>query len=68
MKKGKNKSNFLLYVLITVVILCAVAFGAYAYGTSNPSAFGHSVEEIAPPTGCAAGQFLKWTGSAWSCG
>jgi len=41
-----NFSNRLLYTFIVLGILVLVAVGVYAYGTSNPSTFGHSTGEI----------------------
>ncbi len=41
-----NLSNRWLYSLITLGILMIVAVGVWAYGTSSPSTFGHSSEEI----------------------
>ena len=64
-KKKTNKR--VLYSSITFGILILFAMGIYAYGTFSPSTFGHTWDEVSPPTGCVAEQFLKWTGSAWSC-
>jgi len=58
-------SNRWLYTLILIGILTAIGVGVYAYGTSNPSSFGHSISELAP---CAEGQILKTTGGVWTCG
>jgi len=41
-----NFSNRWLYTFIVLGILAVVAVGVYAYGTSTPSTFGHSIEEI----------------------
>ncbi|MDD5012515.1 MAG: hypothetical protein PHQ66_02630 [Candidatus Nanoarchaeia archaeon] len=50
MKKKKELviriDNRLLYTIIAFGILAAVAVGVYAYGTSSPSVFGHSVGEL----------------------
>ncbi|OGI11994.1 hypothetical protein A3K64_00060 [Candidatus Micrarchaeota archaeon RBG_16_36_9] len=74
MKKGKqraklqiNFTNRWLYTFITVFLLAAVSVGVYAYGTNSPTTFGHSAGELAPPTGCASGQFMQWDGSAFVC-
>jgi hypothetical protein len=47
-RKVKNRShnNRLMYTLITLGILAVVAVGVYAYGTSNPSVFGHTATEM----------------------
>ena len=39
-------SNRTLYSLISIFLILTVAVGVYAYGTSNPSNFGHSAGEI----------------------
>ncbi len=71
-KRGLNLtfkfSNRILYSLITVFILAIIGVGVYAYGTSAPSTFGHSLGEIAPPTTCSSpNNFLRWSGTAWEC-
>ncbi len=60
-------SNRWLYTFIAILIIAAIGVGIYAYGTSNPSVFGHSSGELAPPAGCTNGQFLQWNGNAWVC-
>lgn len=60
-------SNRWLYTLILIGVLIVAAVFVYAYGTSNPSVFGHSFSEIAPPDGCSDGQFVRWTGTGWDC-
>ena len=42
----------LLYTFIVLGILVIIGMGVYAYGTSNPSSFGHSLDEIALPENC----------------
>jgi len=65
---GEGKfSKRLSYTLIVISAVILIGVGVYAYGTNSPSTFGHSIGEIAAPSGCATGQFLKWTGSAWNC-
>lgn len=63
----KSISNKFAYTIIALCIVILLAIGVYAYGTNNPSVFGHSIGELAPPTSCTANQVLTWTGSAWSC-
>jgi len=41
-----NISNKVFYSLIAVIAITIVGVAVYAYGTSNPSVFGHSGEEI----------------------
>jgi hypothetical protein len=72
MKKGRRGiqikfTNRWLYTFIVIGILAVVSVGVYAYGTNSPSTFGHSAGELAPPTGCASGQFMQWDGSAFVC-
>ncbi len=74
MKKGKrtiklqiNFTNRWLYTFIAVFLLAAVGVGVYAYGTNAPTTFGHSIGELAPPTGCSAGQFLQYQNGSWIC-
>ena len=59
-----NFSNRALYTFISFFAVLAIAAGVYAYGTSNPSAFGHSYSELQV---CAEGQILKVSGGAWTC-
>jgi len=66
-EKKFNLSNRLSYTIVAVIALALISVGVYAYGTSSPSTFGHSIGEIAAPSGCGSGQVLSWTGSAWSC-
>ncbi|HPD81572.1 MAG TPA: hypothetical protein PK357_00550 [Candidatus Pacearchaeota archaeon] len=63
----KNISNKFAYTIITLCMVVLLAIGVYALGTNNPSVFGHSAGELAPPTSCSANQVLTWTGSAWAC-
>jgi|WetSurMetagenome_2_1015567.scaffolds.fasta_scaffold21883_8 hypothetical protein len=70
-KKRKIKKNFnnrLIYFFVTLGILVALAFGVYAFGTFNPSSFGHSLGELAAPSGCTAGQLLQYNGTSFVCG
>jgi hypothetical protein len=62
-----NFSNRWLYTFIVLGILAVVAVGVYAYGTSTPSTFGHSIEEIDPPSPCSNNQILRWDGNALIC-
>ena len=68
MKKVKNKiSNKLNYTLIALFAILVFGIGVYAYGGTSPSVVGHTLGEIAPPSGCSTGQALVWSGSAWQC-
>jgi len=61
-------SNKWLYIFIVLLVLVVGGVMVYAYGTSNPQIFGHSIGELAPPSPCIAGQFLEWNGATWTCG
>lgn len=65
--KRFNISNKLFYTIVFVIALVLIGVGVYAYGTSSPTTFGHSTNEIAAPSGCSSGQVLSWTGSSWTC-
>jgi hypothetical protein len=69
-KRGLKKfsNNRLLYFFVTILIVAVLAVGVYAYGTSNPSIFGHSYGEIGAPAGCSAGQVLQYNGTNFVCG
>jgi hypothetical protein len=58
-----NLTNRWLYTLI--VFFSLVVIGVFVYAVApNP---GHDITQIAQPSGCDADQFLKWTGSSWTC-
>jgi hypothetical protein len=62
-----NLSNRGIYSIIAFGIMMVLGVGTYAYGTSNPSDFGHSIGELEPPVGCSSGQILEWGGASWNC-
>jgi len=58
-----NFTNRWLYTLI--VFFSLVVIGVFVYATApNP---GHDITQIAEPSDCGDGEFLKWTGSSWTC-
>jgi hypothetical protein len=59
-----NLSNRWFYTIIIIGILAIIGIGVYAYGTSNPSIFGHSLNELER---CAEGQTLIVNESTWIC-
>jgi len=64
MKKIRiNISDKIFYVLIVALAIVAIGVIVYAQ-VPNP---GHSIADIAPPSGCDASQVLQWTGSDWTC-
>jgi len=58
-----NLTNRWLYTLIVFFSLIVIGIFVYA-ATPNP---GHDITQIGEPDGCGADQFLKWTGSSWTC-
>lgn len=67
MKKGSGFSKKLNYILLGAFAVILFGVGISAFGTSNPSNFGHSFAELEQPSGCLAGEVVSWTGSAWDC-
>jgi len=62
-------SNKLFYSLIAVFAVLVLGIGVYAYGTSNPSTFGHSISEIDPPAYCGGYNdgWLRYYDGSWQC-
>jgi len=56
-----------LYTLIAVGILAIIAVGVYALAPGVIPNPGHNISEISIPSGCVAGQFLKYDGTKWVC-
>jgi len=73
MKKRKkitiniHLTNRWLYTLIAVGILAIIAVGVYALAPGVIPNPGHNISEISIPSGCVAGQFLKYDGTKWVC-
>jgi hypothetical protein len=67
MKKKINASDKLAYTLMVIFSFILIGVGVYAYGGTAPATMGHSIGEIAAPAGCASGQVLTYSGSAWTC-
>lgn len=67
MKIEVRLSNRFLYTFLSLISLVLVAILVQAYGTSNPSSFGHSIGEVAPPSPCSSNQLLLWNGNSWIC-
>ncbi len=59
-----NKLAYTLIVIFSIVLICVGVFALTPGVAPNP---GHTIDTVAPPTGCVAGQVLTWTGTAWSC-
>lgn len=72
-KKGKeiqiniHLTNRWLYTLIAIGILAIIGVGVYALSPGVAPNPGHSISDVAPPSGCTANQVLQWTGSSWTC-
>ncbi|MFC1682380.1 hypothetical protein ACFL0X_02065 [Nanoarchaeota archaeon] len=63
-------SDKTFYSLVVVGMIVLFGVGVYAYGTTAPSAFGHSIEELDAPDNCE-GKALQYRGDnfmpRWSC-
>lgn len=69
-KKRLNKSNIsnkLAYTLIVVALIVGLGIGVLALTPGVAPNPGHTIDTVAPPSSCTAGQVLTWSGSAWSC-
>lgn len=64
----KRVSNRLHYTLITIIAVLFVAVAVYALTPGVAPNPGHVISNVAPPSACSSGQFLKWDGTAWVCG
>lgn len=64
-----NFSNRVAYTFIVIGLIVAIAIGVTAYGGNAPATMGHSSDELAPPSGCAAGQYLRLNTlpNSWTC-
>lgn len=60
-KNRNNISNKLSYTLLSILVILLFGAGVYAYGTSSPATFGHSIGELSPPSPCSNGQYLQWS-------
>ncbi|MBI2045319.1 hypothetical protein HYT23_04645 [Candidatus Pacearchaeota archaeon] len=67
MKKKGDISNKLAYTFILFGIIVAVAVGINALTPGVAPNPGHTLDNVAPPSGCAAGEFLEWNGNLWDC-
>ena len=62
-----NLTNRWLYTLIAIGILAIIGVGVYALTPGVAPNPGHLASDMAPPTPCAANQFLKFDGTNWVC-
>jgi len=60
-------SNKTAYSIIAVVALVLLAFGISALTPGVAPNPGHVLDNIAPPSGCAANEYLRWNGIQWDC-
>ena len=65
--KRFNISNKLAYTLIIVALIVGLGIGVYALSPGVAPNPGHTIDVVAPPSGCSAGQVLTWSGNSWSC-
>jgi len=63
----KKGVKWWLYVLITIGILLTVGVIVYALNPGLIPVPGHDTVNISIPSGCIAGQFLKYDGAKWVC-
>ena len=69
-KKEKTEKRILKrfsYIFIILGILTIIAIGVYALAPNIIPNPGHNISEISIPSGCVAGQFLKYDGTTWVC-
>ena len=57
--------RYLIIIIITVIFVAAI-IGVIAYGTNNPSTFGHTLSEVDFPN-CGANQYLTRINGQWVC-
>lgn len=60
-------SRRMIYTLVLVLAVVLVLGGIYALSPGVKPVVGHLIGEFAPPSPCASGSFVKWTGSVWQC-
>jgi hypothetical protein len=65
--KIDNKIYYLFVLLIIVIVLAGLIIAYNPSGTGEPSAMGHSFNEIEMPT-CSDGQVLEYSAGSWVCG
>ena len=59
-----GKKNITWIVLLAVALVVGVVYALTPGVAPNQ---GHLITQIAPPSGCANGQVLGWSGSSWGC-
>jgi len=62
-----NFSNKTAYTVIAIVVLVMLAIGISALVPGTAPNPGHSLEDVAPPFGCASGEYLRWNNPNWEC-
>jgi hypothetical protein len=65
--KRFNISNKLAYTLIVIALIVGLGIGVLALSPGVAPNPGHTIDVVAPPSDCSAGQVLTWSGSSWSC-
>jgi len=64
---NKKISNRLSYTIISVFALILIATVVYALIPGIAPNPGHTLADVAPPSPCSVGQFLKFDGTVWVC-
>jgi hypothetical protein len=62
-----NLTNRWLYTLIAIFVFLIAGIMVYALTPGVAPNPGHLASEMAPPTPCSSGQFLKFDGTNWIC-
>jgi len=60
-----NKTFYTIITILSIALITGVVFALTPGVAPNP---GHLTAQISPPTGCTAGQALKWDGTNIVCG
>jgi len=69
MKIEVNIEKKYAFLIVGVLIIATGLIMGYALLTPGVTPDpGHGVDQVSPPSGCSTGQFLQWTGTAWTCG
>ncbi|MEK6899246.1 MAG: hypothetical protein AABW79_04075 [Nanoarchaeota archaeon] len=55
------------FLIVGALLLISGAIFVYSLTPGTAPNPGHTLDNVAPPSPCATGEFLSWTGSAWDC-
>jgi len=56
-----NRTFILIGILFVIVIFGGIVIAG------NPAVFGHNLGDVAVPSGCTSGQFIKYNGTGLEC-